>query len=178
METETFKIILWPDPRLKKVSERVTTVNPKLVSEMFAAMDRAGGVGLSAIQIGFPVRVVVANIGGQRRTFLNPRWIDIEGAKMKPVLEGCLSTPGLFETVYRYDKVQVDFDVLERDTSSEFLKEYLRPESIVLKGLWAQMIQHECEHLEGKMYVDNLKKADRSRIMGEMVKLKRNGSSR
>lgn len=178
MTDETFKIILWPDPRLKKVSEKVTTVNPKLVSEMFAAMDEAGGVGLSAIQIGFPVRVVVANIGGQRRTFLNPRWIDVEDSKMRPVLEGCLSTPGMFETVYRYDKVLVDYDVLETKTSSQFLTQYLRPETLMLDGLWAQMIQHECEHLDGKMFVDNLKKADRSRIMGEMVKLKRSGSSR
>jgi peptide deformylase len=178
MSETTFKIILWPDPRLKKVSEKVTTVNPKLVSEMFAAMDEAGGVGLSAIQIGFPVRVVVANIGGQRRTFLNPRWIDVEDSKMRPVLEGCLSTPGMFETVYRYDKVLVDYDVLETKTSSQFLTQYLRPETLMLDGLWAQMIQHECEHLDGKMFVDNLKKADRSRIMGEMVKLKRSGSSR
>lgn len=178
MSETTFKIILWPDPRLKKVSEKVTTVNPKLVSEMFAAMEKAGGVGLSAIQIGFPVRVVVANIGGQRRTFLNPQWIDVEDSKMRPVLEGCLSTPGMFETVYRYDKVLVDYDVLETETSSQFLTQYLRPETLMLDGLWAQMIQHECEHLDGRMFVDNLKKADRSRIMGEMVKLKRSGSSR
>lgn len=176
--SDPFKIVLWPDPRLKKVSEKVTTVNPKLVSEMFAAMDRAGGVGLSAVQIGFPVRVVVAHIGGQRKTFLNPSWVPEEGAKMKPVLEGCLSTPGMFETVYRYEKVQVDYDVLETDGSGEFLQQYLRPTTLVLEGLWAQMIQHECEHLEGKMFVDNLKKADRSRIMGEMVKLKRSGGSK
>lgn len=178
----TFKILLWPDPKLKIPSTPVTTVNPKLVEEMFAAMDQAGGVGLSAIQIGFPVRVVVASIGGLRRTFLNPCWVEAEGATMKPVLEGCLSTPGMFETVYRYDKVQVDFDVQETksfvdETCSD--KEckttiILRPETLYLEGLWAQMIQHECEHLEGKMFTDHLKRADRSRIMGEMLKLKRN----
>lgn len=178
MSETTFKIILWPDPRLKKVSEKVTTVNPGLVREMFAAMDEAGGVGLSAIQIGFPVRVVVANIGGQRKTFLNPCWVEGEGAKMRPVLEGCLSTPGMFETVYRYDKIQVDFDTIETDTTGPFLQTRLKPETLYLDGLWAQMIQHECEHLDGRMFVDNLKKADRSRIMGEMVKLKRSGSSR
>lgn len=170
----TFKILLWPDPKLKIVSTPVKTVNPKLVEEMFAAMDQAGGVGLSAVQIGFPVRVVVASIGGLRRTFLNPCWVEAEGATMKPVLEGCLSTPGMFETVYRYDKVQVDFDVLETDTTGDYLQTRLRPETLYLEGLWAQMIQHECEHLEGKMFTDHLKRADRSRIMGEMLKLKRN----
>lgn len=164
---DPFRILLWPDPKLKMESLVVLQPpSPDFVERMRITMEGAGGVGLSAIQVGFPVRVVVAKIQRTFRVFVNPEWAPVPDTKAEPMLEGCLSTPGQYETVYRYPKVTVTFN---HDSTLEICTE-------TFEGLWAQMIQHECEHLDGKMFTDHLKRADRSRIMGEMLKLKRSGT--
>lgn len=162
------KIILFPDPRLKQLSAPVSEpLEPQFIKEMHDTMHSAGGVGLSAIQVGVPKRVVVARHAGQNYTFINPSWVVrlVEGAsKAKAVLEGCLSTPGFFETVYRYPEIKVIYQ-----------DEELQPKELDASFLLAQIVQHECEHLDGKMFLDHLKAADRARIMGSMIKFKRSG---
>lgn len=171
------KIILWPDPRLKRVSDPFLpgqAPNPPWVTELYQTMEAAGGLGLSAIQVGSAQRIFISRVAGERRTFVNPAWepagkgeptMDGKIRRVKvAVQEGCLSTPGQFETVLRFPEVRCIY-----------LNENMEPQELEAKGLLAQVIQHECEHLDGKMFVDHLNSADRSRIMGTMMKFKRSG---
>lgn len=162
------KVLIWPDPKLKITSLPLDLAPPKdIVKGMFEAMNTLGGVGLSAIQVGIPIRVVVSTIDRVSKTFVNPSWqpSGFEPGKMMemvPMREGCLSVPNQFETVRRWPRIQASW--LDQDMVAH---------TEILDGLWAQMLQHECEHLDGRMFVDHLKSADRSRIKGAMMKLKR-----
>jgi peptide deformylase len=162
------KIILWPDPILKKVSQEVEvpqSINAFFLQEMYQTMRQANGVGLSAIQVGHPIRVVVSDIRGVMETFINPRLFVHHDSKIVQMIEGCLSTPGIFEPVWRPERVIVEY--FKPSNGEKVLEE--------ADGLKARMLQHECEHLDGKVYVDHLKAADRSRVRGLMLKMKRNG---
>lgn len=166
------KIVLWPDPRLTKVSAQVTpeTVpTPAMLDEMFDTMRRANGVGLSAIQVGVPLRFFILDhsLYEGRAVLVNPVIIDRKGEQIL-VNEGCLSTPGVFERVRRYPEVRVQYQTPGQVGHSECMQ-------WDATGLMAQAVQHELEHLDGKMFVDHLKPADRSRIMGAMLKYKRSG---
>lgn len=181
------EILIWPHPKLKLVSAEVEQpVNLSFIEEMYDTMKAAGGAGLSAIQIGFPTRVVVAEvperfwppkteeiemyslpdvqaIAMRRYVWVNPTFVPVPEMKMVPVLEGCLSTPGQFETVYRYPEILATWqDPATLDKVEQRLT-----------GLAAQVFQHELEHLDGKMFVEHLKPADRSRIRGTMVAYKK-----
>ena len=165
-------VIKWPHPTLALESKEVTApLDPTLLGEMFDTMKFLGGVGLSAIQIAIPSRFFITTIGGSRRVFVNPSWyvpsqtIDANGLERVAMKEGCLSTPGQFATVMRYPGVIVRYQ-----------DENLQPQTDLLAtGLLAQCVQHESEHLDGKMFVDHLKSAEKSRIKGAMMKLKRGG---
>lgn len=165
------KILLWPHPKLKEVSMPVVLPpDPAFLAEMFAVMKSAGGVGLSAIQVGVTSCLFVTTAGGSPRVFVNPAWYVpamMESKDRVPMNEGCLSTPGQYAPVLRYPTVVVRYQ-----------DEKLETQDLLATGLLAQCVQHECEHLAGDMFTDHLKPADRSRIMGAMMKLKRSGGRR
>lgn len=165
--SEPLKILIWPNPKLKEVSQQVLQPpNPSFLDEMYAAMKMAGGVGLSAIQVGFPVRVVVIDVGQGRQVFVNPVITQTIGERV-PMIEGCLSVPGQFETIHRFPEVVVRYQT-----------ETMEAAEVHAKTMLAHCLQHELEHLEGRIFTDHLKPADRARIMGAIMKLKKQGKIR
>jgi len=161
---EPLKILIWPHPMLKEVSKQVDDKpDQDFLNELYATMKKAGGIGLSAIQVGIPLRIVIVDVGIGREVYVNPVITEFIGKKV-PMNEGCLSVPGQFETIYRYPEVVVKYQL---DTMESGLCH--------ATGLRAQCLQHELEHLDGKIFVEHLKPADRSRIMGTILKLKKSG---
>lgn len=157
------KLIYWPNSTLKAPSADVTDpVDQVLIEGMYNIMKNSGGVGLSAIQVGIPKKIIVLRDVVGPAVFINAKYSPI-GDRV-PMLEGCLSIPGFFETVYRYSSI-----------NAEWLDQSLQPQKAVLTGIFAHAIQHEIEHTEGKMFVEHLSSADRSRILGTMLKLKKSG---
>lgn len=152
------KLVYWPSGILKKVSEPCAAPPAKeLVDEMHALMVKHGGLGLSAIQVGLPMRFFLA----KDRVFVNPEVTCVGPRYMAK--EGCLSVPGFTELVNRSHVCQVVHGIGDQRTSEAF------------DGLMAQIIQHEAEHLDGKLFVDKLTSAKRSQIMGLIQALKRTG---
>lgn len=156
------KLVYWPHPVLKQKSDVVTEPpDPELLDSMHALIKAKGGVGLSAIQVGIPKEIVVIDVG-KRLEFINPRIVYT--FHLQPKLEGCLSIPGQFDSVRRYEKVIV-----------EFLDRNMVLQNLEASGILAQALQHECEHLNGELFVDKLNTAKRSEILGNMLKMKRAG---
>ena len=146
-------IIILPDKRLRLVSEPVATNDPELrllVDDMFETMYEAPGIGLAAIQIGVPKRVIVMDLAKkddpkEPRVFINPQviWRSDERTTYE---EGCLSIPEFYEEVERPAQVRVKFlDV----TGAE--------QAVEASGLLAICLQHEIDHLDGVLYVDKAK---------------------
>lgn len=160
------KILLWPNPTLKLRSLDVDLAleyDPGLAQAMLDTMKASGGVGLSAIQIGVSQRLFVLDAGAGPEVFINPHSLTTTGDRV-PMTEGCLSTPGQYDVVWRHPEVAISH--LNRD---------LVPVVTKAEGLRAQAIQHELEHLDGMIFVDHLKPASRGRILGAMIKYKKNG---
>ena len=157
------QILLWPDPFLKRVSTPVDFEVDDLSSianDMQDVMERAGGVGLSAVQIGISIRLVVSKFCQPMCNPVITAWaIDKE-----LVSEGCLSLPGFFEKVRRNTGIQVTYTTLRQEIRTE-----------TFTGLAAQCFQHELEHLDGHFFTEHLSSDKRSRIRGEVQKLKRAG---
>ena len=159
-------IITAPDPRLRQVSKPVEAVTDEiraLMDDMLETMYDAPGIGLAAIQIGEPVRVIVMDLAGQDeepqpRYFVNPEILD--PAKETAVYEeGCLSVPEFFEEVERPARCRVKF--LDYDGKEQ---------EIAADGLFATCIQHEMDHLEGTLFVDHLSRLKRDRILKKLKK--------
>jgi len=158
------KILIWPNPTLKLVSENVTEpLTVEEINELFGAMYTAGGVGLSAIQVGLAKRWFVMHVGGPR-VCVNPIIKTYMGTQVL-LNEGCLSLPGQFETVKRFTEIEVSY------WDSQFCQEITQ----VLTGLEAHVFQHEYEHLDGMLFVDKLSSAKRSTIRGNLQKMKKQG---
>ena len=161
------EILIWPDPRLKEKALPVASVDDdvrRLVDDMFETMYAAEGVGLAATQIGVHQREVVVDTSSsdeEVRPFamINPEILETEGT-MK-YREGCLSVPGEAEEVKRAARVKVRF--LDRDG---------RQVEMEATGLTAVCIQHECDHLEGVLFVDHLSSLKRELIKKRMKRLK------
>ena len=152
------RVRLFPHPDLKRVAEPVTAPLPGRVLEvMFEVAEAYNGVALAGPQLGIGLRVVVTTIPFQR-VYLNPSW-EPAGDKVK-VEEGCLSTPGQYSNVFRYEAV-----------TAKWLDEQMNPKEETLTGLAAQVVQHEVEHLDGKSWLDHLTSAERGRILGVNLKL-------
>lgn len=158
------KLVLWPDPQLKMKSMNVRPEAIPLwlnsVKSMIEIMERHNGVGLSGVQIGLPYRIVVSKFA---EPMLNPVITGFDIKKVQ-VVEGCLSLPGFFEKVWRYPSIQMlymDLDGMGHEA--------------VFTGLAAQCFQHELEHLDGHFFTEHLPAGERSRIRGEVQKLKRAG---
>jgi peptide deformylase len=159
-------IIVLPDKRLRSVSKPVVEISDEirtLVADMFETMYEAPGVGLAAIQVGVPTRVVVMNLSkreaeAEPRVFINPEitWSADEKSLYE---EGCLSIPDIHEDVERPARVKIkylDLDGKPREEDAE--------------GLFATCIQHEVDHLNGVLFIDHISKLKRERIIKKFAK--------
>ncbi|HBM61872.1 peptide deformylase [Salipiger marinus] len=164
-------ILIHPDPRLKKVSDPVPDLSDdlrRLADDMLDTMYDAPGIGLAAPQIGVLQRLIVLDcmkpdIGETPRPLVmfNPRVL--AGSDEKNVYEeGCLSIPDQYAEVTRPKVVDVEW--IDRDGN---------PRTETFDGLWATCVQHEIDHLEGKLFIDYLTPLKRQLITRKMVKLKR-----
>jgi peptide deformylase len=159
-------IIVLPDKKLRLVSEKVTKVDAdvlKLVEEMFQAMYDAPGIGLAAIQIGEPRRVVTLDLAGkddpkQPQVFINPE-ITWSSEAMNIHEEGCLSIPDYYEEVERPAEVKVKY--LDRDGKEQ---------ETHASGILATCLQHEIDHLNGVLFIDHLSKLKRDRVLKKYTK--------
>ncbi|NNU16131.1 peptide deformylase [Parvularcula sp. ZS-1/3] len=160
------EIITVPDPRLREVSKEVDEVTDEhraLMDDMLETMYAAPGIGLAAIQVGVPLRIIVMDIadkeeGPQPRYFVNPRIID-PAEETAPYEEGCLSVPDAYEELERPATCVV-----------EYLDYEGKPQRLEADGLLATCIQHEMDHLEGILFIDYLSRLKRDRIVKRLKK--------
>ncbi len=159
-------ILEFPDERLRKKAVDVKTVDrniKKLVDDMLETMYSAKGIGLAATQVNVHQRIVVIDISEDKNTplcLINPEIIEKEGTEESE--EGCLSVPGFFEKVNRAEKIKVK--ALDKEGNSfEFEAD----------DLLAVCIQHELDHLEGKLFVDYISSLKRERIKKKLDKIHR-----
>ena len=161
------KILEFPDPRLRTVAKPVTDVDEtikRLIADMFDTMKDAQGIGLAASQVDVHLRVIVMNLGEDDigpRVFINPE-IETLDDSIDPYEEGCLSVPGFYEKVDRPAHVMIR--ALDGEGNA-FEEE--------AQGLLAVCIQHEIDHLEGKLFVDYLSPFKRQRIRTKLEKIHR-----
>ncbi|MDR2625029.1 MAG: peptide deformylase [Zoogloeaceae bacterium] len=158
-----FSILRFPDPRLRKIAAPITQIDASvraLAADMAETMYAAPGIGLAATQIDVHRQIVVIDISEERnqlRVFINPRITRRDGQQVYE--EGCLSVPGVYEKVERAATVRVEY--LDLDA---------RPQSLDADGLLAVCIQHEIDHLQGKVFVDHLSQLKQTRIRDKLVK--------
>lgn len=163
------RIITAPDPVLRQISEPVQKVDVRtraLMDDMLETMYSAKGIGLAAIQIGIPLRVIVMDLAGDEekpapRYFVNPQ-ISALSEETGVYQEGCLSLPGYYDNVVRPLRCRVqylDYNGAECICSAD--------------GLFATCIQHEMDHLEGIIFPDRLSRIKRERIMKKLKKEQR-----
>ena len=159
-------ILEFPDPRLRTRASPVESVDDglkSLIDDLFETMYEAPGIGLAATQVNVHKRVLVADVSADKSepyALVNPVILEKDGVTVTE--EGCLSVPGYYEEVERAEHIRVKFiDRLGDDVEME------------AEGLLAVCIQHEMDHLEGKLFVDYLSEAKRSRIRKKLVKEQR-----
>ena len=156
-------ILRYPDERLHTVASRVERVDNEirqLINDMAETMYAAPGVGLAATQVDIHKRVIVIDVSEERdqlKTFINPELVATEGES--EFEEGCLSVPGIFEKVRRADRITV------RALDAEG-----KPFTLEADGLLAVCIQHEMDHLEGKVFVEYLSRLKQQRILKKLKK--------
>lgn len=162
-------ILTAPDPRLREVSKPVDKVDDELhalMDDMLDTMYDAPGIGLAAIQIGVPKRVIVMDLAGEEeepapRYFVNPEILDpSDDTNLHE--EGCLSVPEFFDAVERPSRCRVKY--LDYDGKEQILD---------AEGLLATCIQHEMDHLEGVLFIDHLSRLKRDRILKKLKKEQR-----
>lgn len=163
-------ILIFPDPRLRKVAEKVTKFDKcleKLANDMLDTMYEANGIGLAATQVDKHIRLVVMDLSEERnepRIFVNPEYEVLDGHNLFEFEEGCLSIPGFNETIARPDKIRLIWQNLSGETLED------KPE-----GILTVCIQHEIDHLDGKLMVDYVSALKRDRIRSKLLKdFKRN----
>ena len=158
-------ILVYPHPNLRKTAmpvERVTPEITELVDDMVHTMYEANGIGLAAIQVDHPLQIVVVDTSEAKdspQVYINPAIKKSAGLQTNE--EGCLSIPGFFEEVERAETIQVT--ALDRN-GERFTQE--------LDGLDSVCVQHEIDHLNGKVFVDYLSRVKRSRIRKKLLKSK------
>ena len=159
------KILIFPDPRLRKVAKEIVKFDKSLenlANNMLKTMYEANGIGLAATQVDFHVRLVVMDISEERndpKIFVNPIYRVLDGHELFEFEEGCLSIPGFNEIIARPDKIELTW----QDLSGKQHKDY--PE-----GLLTVCIQHEIDHLEGKLMVDYVSALRRDRVRKRLLK--------
>ena len=159
------QILIFPDPRLRKIAEKITKFDKSLqnlADDMLLTMYDANGIGLAATQVNRHVRLVVMDISDNRddpRIFVNPSYRVLKDHNLFEFEEGCLSIPGFNETIARPDKIELiwqDINGKEHTHSPE--------------GLLTVCIQHEIDHLDGKLMVDYISALKRDRVRSKLLK--------
>ncbi len=163
------EILTVPDPRLKEVSKPVegpvTAEHRALMDDMLETMYDAPGIGLAAIQIGVPLRIIVMDLAREDeekapRYFVNPEILETVEEK-KPYEEGCLSVPDIFDEVERSARCRIRY----LDYNGNPVEEWA-------EDLYAVCIQHEMDHLEGTLFIDHLSRLKRQRAIDKVKKAK------
>ena len=167
----TLKILEFPNPNLRKIAVPVTSFDKDLkclIDNMFETMYEANGIGLAATQVDVHKRLLVLDVSEERddpKVFVNPT-IDVIESDLADYDEGCLSVPGFYETVSRPKKIKVSAQDKE---GSQF--------EIEADGVLSVCIQHEIDHLDGKLFVDYLSSLKRNRIKDKLQKEQKSISS-
>lgn len=165
------EILHYPDDRLRTRARPVEAVDEgirTLIDDMFETMYQEEGIGLAAVQVNVAQRVIVLDVSAERTdpvALVNPEIVEREGTEQTQ--EGCLSIPGYFEWVERAHRVRVG--ALDRDGE---------PFELDAEGLKAVCIQHELDHLEGKLFVDYLSELKRNRIRKRLQKQRQQAPAR
>ena len=161
------EILEFPDPRLRTVAKPVEKVDDelrKLIDDMIETMYEASGIGLASSQVNVHKRVLVIDVSETRdqpQVFINPEITPLT-EDLAPYEEGCLSVPGFYEKVERPSRVRIN--ALDRNGE---------PFEIETDGLLATCIQHEIDHLNGKLFVDYVSRLKRDRIKKKLQKVHR-----
>ena len=164
------EILHFPDPRLRTRARPVASVDDdiqRLVDDMFETMYAAPGIGLAATQVNVHQRLLVADVSEEKDqplVLINPEILQLDG--VEEMEEGCLSVPGFYDKVQRAERIKVralgrDGKIFELDAD----------------GLLAVCIQHEIDHLDGKLFVDYLSNLKRQRIRKKLEKARRHGDA-
>jgi peptide deformylase len=167
-------IIIIPDKRLRQVSKPVGKIDAstrKLVDDMFETMYAAPGIGLAAIQVGEPKRVVTMDLSkkeGEKKpqVFINPEVV-WESEEVRVFEEGCLSIPEYYEEVERPAEVRVAYMDLDG-----------KKHVVEASGLFATCLQHEIDHLNGVLFIDHISKLKRDRVIKKFTKAAKLGGKR
>jgi peptide deformylase len=163
------KILEFPDPRLRTKATLVEVVDDALrvlIDDMFETMYDAPGIGLAATQVDVHKRLLVTDVSPDKTeplVLVNPEILEKDGVTVTD--EGCLSVPGYYEEVERAEHIRVRF--LDRDGAETEME---------ADGLLAVCIQHEIDHLDGKLFVDDLSEAKRQRIRKKLEKERRHAA--
>ena len=159
------QILIFPDPRLRKIAEKITKFDKSLqnlADDMLLTMYDANGIGLAATQVNRHVRLVVMDISDSRddpRIFVNPSYRVLKDHNLFEFEEGCLSIPGFNETIARPDRIELIWQDISGKEHSD------SPE-----GLLTVCIQHEIDHLDGKLMVDYVSALKRDRVRNKLLK--------
>lgn len=157
------KVVYFPETCLRKKTELVTEITPEiqqLVKDMYETMYEENGVGLAANQVGVSLRIFTMDVTddrSQRYCAINPELLSVEGKQED--IEGCLSYPGAYDKVTRGLKVR--FKALDVEG---------KPYEMEAEGLMARCVQHEIDHLNGKLFVDHLSRLKQSRAKKKLEK--------
>ena len=163
-------ILEFPDSRLRKKAAPVAVVDDalrELIDDMFETMYEAPGIGLAATQVDVHKRLLIADVStdqSEPHVLINPKILEKDGLAV--TAEGCLSVPGYFEEVERAEHIRVSFQNRDGDEVE-----------MEAEGLLAACIQHEADHLDGKLFVDYLSEAKRSQIRKRLERDRRHRAS-
>ncbi len=161
------EILEYPDPRLRTLAKPVEAFDDNLqtlIDDMFETMYDAPGIGLAATQIDRHIQLIVMDLSEEKNkplVFINPKVTVLEG-ELEKMQEGCLSVPGFYEDISRIEHVLIE--ALDRNGKAF---------SLEAEGLLAVCIQHEMDHLNGKLFVDYLSGLKRNRIKKKLEKIHR-----
>ena len=166
-------IYTYGQPVLRKVAEDIPTDFPdlkQLIADMYETLDQSEGIGLAAPQIGKSIRVVVIDLNvlsddmpeykGFRHAFINPHILEYDDTKTEGMEEGCLSLPAIHEKVVRPTRIHVTWLDEELQSHDEWIEGYL-----------ARVMQHEFDHLDGKMFIDRVSPLRRQLISSKLKAL-------
>ncbi|HOZ26673.1 MAG TPA: peptide deformylase [Hyphomonadaceae bacterium] len=162
-------ILTVPDPVLKQVSKSVAAVTDEtraLMDDMLETMYAAPGIGLAAVQIGVPLRVIVMDLAGEDqpkapRYFVNPEILESNNEKQS-YEEGCLSVPDFYDEVERPNRVKLRYLNYKGEQVEEWAE-----------GMYAVCIQHEMDHLQGTLFIDHLSRLKRAYAINKVKKAKK-----
>ena len=161
------KILIFPDPRLRTVAKAVEKVDDslkKLTEDMLETMYEGSGIGLAATQVDVHKRVIVVDVSEKKDdplVLINPVLRKVINPELKTYSEGCLSVPGFYEELKRPSEIEISFqDVKGQD------------QTLIANGLLSVVVQHEMDHLEGKMMLDSISNVKREMIRKKLSKAK------